>query len=453
MLTASEIYIQLKNSLGISIASEEDITKPKADMIKEIYVGLLSISLHKPRVQILSFTPQELSTLKYPDTGELIQANMKIFKHLKNIFSRIGCLDDEFRLMDILNPDFKRTRKFLSAFINYLRFVTEEQDLLMDKNSDYVKGRLSTEELVKLKDEKNSLLQEIQGLQRSKAEIKPVVDQKLQELKEIEAEKEKITTERRVLEDKVTTLKKEIENIENKTKDLELWTQELALQKSALEENIVNDPEQYLIDLDERKRRIEEQSQILLSEHKKSNESKQQVEKLESVANQCREITILLDTIELSKAKHNELVCSVELHKQELLKLDKDLQNLKLQEGTLDSKIRASQAKQENNKNAYETKIFTAESSLKTKKNEREHEEKTNENLTHELNLKRKELEDLQEKFKLMEEKHQRVMKQLKEEHEKTIEKTQVYVKKVLQTIENHDFSRSLTDPSQYKLQ
>ena len=146
LLTASEIFIQLKHSLGISINSEEDITKPKPESIKDIYLSLISIAEHKNIEELTKPTAQELSMLKYGETQEVIVPTIKIFRYLQKVLLRIGCKDDQFKLADLLTPDFKRTRKFLSAFINYLRFMTEEQELLMDKNEEFVKARITAEE-------------------------------------------------------------------------------------------------------------------------------------------------------------------------------------------------------------------------------------------------------------------------------------------------------------------
>ena len=451
ILTASEIYIQLKNSLSIPVTSEEEITKPKYESIKEIYLGLLSISFHKTREQIINFSPQELAMLKYPDTGEIIQSNIKIFKYLKYALSRIGCQDDEFKATDILNPDFKRTRKFLSAFINYLRFMTEEQEMLTDTYTGYVKGRASTEELDRLKEEKNALTLEVQNLQRSQVEVKPIIDQKMAQLAEVEAEKKKISEERLKFEEELEMLKIEIEKCEKAISELDRFISDLETDKARFEQEIVENPEQYISIIEQKQKINEEHTQNLLTEQIKNSEVTTKAEKMKNSLDCLREVSILLQTTELSKAKHKELLKTLEEHKHELLMLEKDFHNNKLNESTLDSNIKSNSNLLGATQKKSEVKIYTTESSLTAKKNEKEYEEKNNKDLTQELNIKQKELEQLQEQFKALEDKHIKTMRELKEEHDKTVEKAQIYVKKVLQTIENHDFTKVVRDVSHFK--
>lgn len=451
-MTANEIFLQLKHSLGVPISSEEEITKPKSDTIREIYLHMLSTCLHKSRDQIVSYSPQELATLRYPDTEEVAQANIKTFMHLKHIFSRIDNQEDGFRLMDLLNPDFKRTRRFLSAFINYLKLMTEEEKRLVSSSEDYVKARISMEKLVSLKEEKNNLVSEIQVLNKRKAELKPLVDQKLQEFKEIECEKAKVAEERKALEEKVEKLMDDVEKCKKAISELEIWNEDLEEGKKKLEEMIVNDPEQYLAQIEENERKVENLTKNEIAEQKKEKDAKNKVEKVASVLSQLREVSTLLQTIEISKNKHKELLHEVEVERHHSLELEKELHSLKLQEDTIDDKIEEFKAKWENVKNVSENQIFMAEKSLHSKIQEREYEEKNSEHLVHELNLKAKELGELEDQFRLMEEKHVRAMKELKEVHEKTVEKAKEYSRKVLQVIENHEFYKIIAGSSDIKL-
>jgi chromosome segregation ATPase len=450
LLTASEIHVQLKHSLGISLTSEEDITKPKPDTLKEIYIGLLCLTYHKTREDLTKPTAQELSMLKYPDTGDTIVPTIKIFRHLQKILSRIGCKDDEFKLTDLLNPDFKRTRKFLSAFINFLRFMTEEQDLLMDQNEEFVKSRVKAEEFKKIKEEKEKLTQEVQNLKKIQLDQQPVINQKLEELSQAEAEKSKVLEERKKIEEKVQMLIVEVDGYEKSINQLNQLISEAENTKRNMEQNIIEDPEKFTKPLQEKKDRIIELSKTVKTEQNISLEVAAQLEKMENIINKVREAAILVDTINISNSKYKELCKTLETHKQEALTLEKEIYQKSLEKKTLENELQGLNIKIEKIQKTGESKLFTIESSLDSKRSEKDYVLKQQQDLYQELNEKKKILQVLEDQFKAMEDKHLRAMKELKDEHEKTIEKAQNYSRIVFQTIENHEFPKVVRDLSHF---
>ena len=440
LLTASEIFIQLKHSLGISINSEEDITKPKPESIKDIYLSLISIAEHKNIEELTKPTAQELSMLKYGETQEVIVPTIKIFRYLQKVLLRIGCKDDQFKLADLLTPDFKRTRKFLSAFINYLRFMTEEQELLMDKNEEFVKARITAEEYKKIKDEKERLGQEVQSLKKMQAEQQPLIDKKMAELNEVESEKAKVLEERKKLEEMIIAMNIEVEGYEKAILNINRLAAESENTKKNIEQNIIEDPDKLINSIQDKRERLNELTKSVKNDQNNNKEIQAQLEKMENFNNLVREAAIILDTINISNEKYKELCKSLEVQKQEALTLKKELYQRSLERKTQENEILGLGDKIEKIQKTGEGRLFTIENSLESKKNEKEYVFKQHQELAQELKEKKNILNSLQDQFKNMEEKHTKTINSLKDQHEKIIEKAQTYSKMIFSTLETHEF-------------
>ena len=440
LLTASEIFIQLKHSLGISINSEEDITKPKPESIKDIYLSLISIAEHKNIEELTKPTAQELSMLKYGETQEVIVPTIKIFRYLQKVLLRIGCKDDQFKLADLLTPDFKRTRKFLSAFITYLRFMTEEQELLMDKNEEFVKARITAEEYKKIKDEKERLGQEVQSLKKMQAEQQPLIDKKMAELNEVESEKAKVLEERKKLEEMIIAMNIEVEGYEKAILNINRLAAESENTKKNIEQNIIEDPDKLINSIQDKRERLNELTKSVKNDQNNNKEIQAQLEKMENFNNLVREAAIILDTINISNEKYKELCKSLEVQKQEALTLKKELYQRSLERKTQENEILGLGDKIEKIQKTGEGRLFTIENSLESKKNEKEYVFKQHQELAQELKEKKNILNSLQDQFKNMEEKHTKTINSLKDQHEKIIEKAQTYSKMIFSTLETHEF-------------
>ena len=402
LLTASEIFIQLKHSLGISINSEEDITKPKPESIKDIYLSLISIAEHKNIEELTKPTAQELSMLKYGETQEVIVPTIKIFRYLQKVLLRIGCKDDQFKLADLLTPDFKRTRKFLSAFINYLRFMTEEQELLMDKNEEFVKARITAEEYKKIKDEKERLGQEVQSLKKMQAEQQPLIDKKMAELNEVESEKAKVLEERKKLEEMIIAMNIEVEGYEKAILNINRLAAESENTKKNIEQNIIEDPDKLINSIQDKRERLNELTKSVKNDQNNNKEIQAQLEKMENFNNLVREAAIILDTINISNEKYKELCKSLEVQKQEALTLKKELYQRSLERKTQENEILGLGDKIEKIQKTGEGRLFTIENSLESKKNEKEYVFKQHQELAQELKEKKNILNSLQDQFKNM---------------------------------------------------
>jgi hypothetical protein len=135
-LTAVEIFAQLKQSLGIAIASDEDITKPKPETVKPIYQAIVAFIYDVPKEEVLKLSSEETDGFKQKELQENSWPAVKLYKEIRSIYEHIGYKNDPFRISDLIAPDFKRTRQYLSAFLNFMKFAIEERTTMMNENAE-----------------------------------------------------------------------------------------------------------------------------------------------------------------------------------------------------------------------------------------------------------------------------------------------------------------------------
>lgn len=447
MLTASEIFSHLRYSLNIINCAEEDVTKPKAESIREIYLELLIQTFHKSRDEFIKPTASEFDMFKYPDTVETGVMNVKLFIKLSKLFNYLGCRDDPFRLNDLLNPDFKRTRKFLSAFINFIRFQAEEQDILNGENNKILLGKVSAEEIKKLQDEKDKLNSEIQALERFQAENSQAITQKTQMIADLENEKAKILEERRVLEEKMALLLNEVENSEALVKTMEDELQKIREKKQVLQQEIVENPDDLKALIKEKRDKYKESIKLKDQDKEASDEARLKLERMDELLSKIREASILIDTIEMSHTKYKDLCKTLEMHKQESFVIERCFVEKSLEYDALVTNSDRDGVRQDHDRKVTESRLQKVDASLDSKRNELEYLSKQKQDLLLDYIEKKKICENLETQFRTMEEKHIQAMKQLKDEHEKTIEKAQIYSKKIMEILRNPELFKTYQMP------
>lgn len=440
LLTAGDIQTQLKNSLSLNFVTEEDITKPKSDTVKLIYTRLLA--LIDDRIDQDSFKPseQESERLKFPDCHDISIPTIRLFKELSSLFSRIGCKEDPFRLSDLVSPDFKRTRYYLSALINFLRFVTEELNVKMDKNEDYVKGKMLNEELRKLKEEKDKLSFEVQSLNKFFNDNQALVSSKSEQIAELEAEKLRVLEERQKIEERIHLLKIEIDGTETSLNTLSGCLEEAVVMQKTLNDRIVEHPEQYLNLLKEKKDKYQDLHRLKENEKTLTEETKNKLAKMEGIVSKVREVAVLLETIELSNTKYKELYRALESHKQEKLKLEKNCFQKNLEIESLENDILRENSKREADRKNSESRSNSLISSIEAKRAELEYVNKQKQEILMEFNEKKRVLEEITDQQKAVNEKHEQVMQQLKDEHEKTVNKAELYSRKIIELLYSAEY-------------
>ena len=126
--------------LGLSV-SEEQLTQ--ADKHKDA-IAMLFGRLAELCTGEEGTVQPVLSGVNYPELHEESAANLRTFRSIQKMMETCGI--NSFALKDLMSPEAKRVRRFLSGIINFLKFREEKLGLLSELNAsrDVLLERLAT---------------------------------------------------------------------------------------------------------------------------------------------------------------------------------------------------------------------------------------------------------------------------------------------------------------------
>lgn len=139
ILSSSELTSILHEILG-EVFSDEDFKNPQCIKIQKLYMTIVQNMLNTPADKITQPQWQASQAVMHP---ELYQDNFSLV-NLTLAMQRfmVACLVQDFKMKDILHPKPKRTRRFLSAFVNFWRFSVQREEVYFNICQE-VEGSLS----------------------------------------------------------------------------------------------------------------------------------------------------------------------------------------------------------------------------------------------------------------------------------------------------------------------
>lgn len=401
-LSSAEIFSQLKQSLGIAINSEDELNKPKPDCIKNLYIQLLEIVLHKNRDEFLLLKSNNTKTSRITDISNTAISALNLYKNLSKILSQIGCKKDHFKINDLIAPESRRTKKFFSAIINFIRFMTEEQEQIFEQNPETMWSRVAAEECQKAKDEYERKLIEVQTLQRKNQEKQPIIDQKKARIDSLLKEKQVIVDEKTILENDIDLLEIESAGLED-AKGILYENSEKACLK------------------------------ILKEKHTDGNTSgiiEEKFKQMENILTILKDTKPLIDNCELAKSRYVELEKQVSAQKEKSKELDEEISQIKMNLPSFEN---------------LETSSSIDSSGLiellKEKQTEKDYLFQKKEGLEQELVEKQDKLNRLTEEFLELQANHHAQMKALQSEHSKIITKAEEYKENAIKMIRKSEMN------------
>jgi chromosome segregation ATPase len=284
-------------------------------------------------------------------------------------------------------------------------------------------------------------------------ENQTVINQKLEEFKEIDQEKNRVIEERAKMDAKMQSLMNEIEETEKAIEALAHNIDNESLRTENLSSRIVENPEVYVKQVQERKEKYKELNLVKESTKESAGAVRVSESRMEHIIGLIREVSVLLDTIDKTSAKYKELCKTLENYKQERFVLDKDVYEANTEIKALEIGCDRVNSMNEDAKNNNEARITQIAASMDAKRNELEYVAKQKAELSLELNEKKRACESLQQQWKMMEDKHFGVMKQLREEHEKTVDKAQNYARKIVEYLKAAEGIKVLSGGVQFEIQ
>jgi len=211
LLSAQDIFADLR-CLQIQFLTDADVVNPRAESIREIYSALLEVCLKKPRFEILKPKLEQLRILRQTELHERTTELIGLFSNVRRLLDRIGC-QGEFKLNDFFKPDFKRHRRFLSAIINFIKFRTQEEEMLNAEENLREAAERTKAEYQHVKAAYERAQNELENLQMKKLELAPAFEEKKQKILDLTNKIAEVDIERSRLEAETESLQESIEDV------------------------------------------------------------------------------------------------------------------------------------------------------------------------------------------------------------------------------------------------
>ncbi|KAI8494769.1 kinetochore-associated Ndc80 complex subunit nuf2 [Branchiostoma belcheri] len=172
-LTIQQIALECREgALGPDATwlTEDHLKKPEVDTIQSVYGIILQFSL--------SISQEQITQVQFEGTEELEHKDI----HEEAIPQSCGAQD--FKIKDILDPKPKRTTKFLSAAINFLKFRDQRLQTYESIKEEKVAVQ---EEYARLQKSNDELRAKINQIRAARAEHEPQVREVQQEVDKLKA--------------------------------------------------------------------------------------------------------------------------------------------------------------------------------------------------------------------------------------------------------------------------
>ena len=202
LLSNSDITMCL-NELGVPF-SESQLVKPQAAEMKEVYARFLELLTGVSEEE--NSQPQfiALEALEFPELHEESIGKIASLRKLCRLMSSIGV--PSFGLTDITRPEYERTRRSISAIVNFAKFRNERMEL--KEESDVMSDTLK-ENKGKLVEENKKLAEEYRLLEAARQAEQPQIQALEKEIDDASTSVQKLKEEHEALLQHVSSLQRE----------------------------------------------------------------------------------------------------------------------------------------------------------------------------------------------------------------------------------------------------
>lgn len=368
ILTAAEIQSQLKNIHNLNFITEDDITKPKLESLKMIYIRILML-IHKDlTLDSFNTSESEKKRLRFSDSHESSIPTIRLFKFLSTLLSEIGCKEDQFKLYDLLKPDYKRTRYYLSALINYLKFIDEELNVKMNNNETFIKNKQKSDELNSVTELMGKLQSEVESLNAYFKDKNEEISKKNLQVEELEKDKKSVLEQKKKIEEGLQGLTLENESLDNNIALLNSSVSEAINLQKVLKSRVVENGEDLLNTLETKRTEFENLKTTSKKEKEISNNLDIGIEKNKAILSKLSQIELVIGNCQIQYAKFKETIAYIEELKREGLMLERKCIQQNLQFGSDLAKLKNESMKREVEKNNFESRICSIEGIIEGKK-------------------------------------------------------------------------------------
>lgn len=258
----------------------------------------------------------------------------------------------EFKLTDLLAPTHQRTRRFLSAVINFAKY--REDKFAKFEETDQEGNRLEEEQAL-AENENQNAMNDLMAMQAEVASEEPVMKELMSQLSGVMSESEALKKELEKAREHQAVLDKKLEDTKHQADRQAGRIAELDKTKLTLMRRVIPDPEKELKLLDDLRLRQQKEEELLTSAQKLRTERSARRDALEKASKAvrkavgiCEDISETLDHVKAEKRTIKECKSSIATDDSILRELDLNVQRVQTSLSSL--KDRSAQAQTEQDK-------------------------------------------------------------------------------------------------------
>lgn len=245
------------HELGIGLQLEQ-LKEPKCEQMKAVYERFVNFMTGESLEQLKQPKLEAMDQLQYPELHEESIPESNILKKCIDLLRAAGI--DDISMRDILFPEYNKTRRNLSALINFAKFREERMQL-------YEEYQARSEELIDQKqvmEYDNARMKAVlTELQEQAEERAPIVESLKAEIQEIETDifeqNEHQTRER----EEIKKLKNDITVLTDKNANDKFMVVTATQENDSLRQQVVKSPEKLKKRLREMTTTVEEEKAAL----------------------------------------------------------------------------------------------------------------------------------------------------------------------------------------------
>ena len=328
LLSPDDLFTHLRSSLGLSLTSVEEILKPKAENMRQVYAELLGICYGRRQTLLLGHgSLRALENVSYP---ELVEGQIPIpvlFHKLRDLLHHLTNFD--LQLRDLLSPDPRRNRIILSEVVNFLKFRTDEE-IILDEEGREVSATAFTEEHQRVQEELDRTQLDVQTLRQKLHDLEGIVVPKQLKIQLLTDEKTKMEETRRELETDIKRLEGELSQAEELTRKMNSQSQILEEKLVTLEGQVTNSPERIANSLQEAQEMYEKEETQTVQLQEKVLQLSSKIQNLQKTQNRLREALLILEPYQMTIGENQRLKRVISEKHSEKLALDNEIKRLEL---------------------------------------------------------------------------------------------------------------------------
>eukprot|EP00294_Goniomonas_avonlea_P008999 CAMPEP_0114567834 /NCGR_PEP_ID=MMETSP0114-20121206/15712_1 /TAXON_ID=31324 /ORGANISM="Goniomonas sp, Strain m" /LENGTH=436 /DNA_ID=CAMNT_0001754489 /DNA_START=16 /DNA_END=1323 /DNA_ORIENTATION=- len=296
LLENSEILGCMKE-LGIPM-SEELLKTPNPEHFTKVCEELLTMFYGWAPEDATQMQFSGVEVFEYPQLHEYSVGHLAFHRALGNLAATCGM--HNFSLRDMVKPEYKRVREFLSGIINFAKF-REEKVALYEEFVERSEQLVNKQQQVEA--ENRELTSQLHMHRTHRQAEEPQIEKLDAECNRLEEELRQLNYQQADLKKKCTNLKNTRQEFQDKIANDQFQLLNLTAEKNKLQAQIVQSPEKTKREIKNLEETVERDTVETADIEKRTNELQQKLDALTKVQKDMKKIMTLLDEVGVEEAK------------------------------------------------------------------------------------------------------------------------------------------------------